>query len=124
MGARQPGALAQTIHRHAAGDDRAREHPDHPAGTHGGRFDAHQRSRCTRDPMTMDLNRLAFAYGVYLPTLYVRREPVTRYMAELEQSQWMPKSAHEALQERKLRRLLEVARAEVPFYRERIADPG
>ena len=72
--------------------------------------------------MAMDLNRLAFAYGVYFPVLYARREPVKRYLAELSETQWTPRAALEDLQRRKLERLLHAARTHVPFYRDRIHD--
>jgi len=68
----------------------------------------------------MDLSRLTFAYGVYFPVVFARGEPVGRHLENLAQTQWIPLKDLKALQHRKLAALLDVARDNVPFYRNRI----
>jgi len=72
----------------------------------------------------VNVNRLAFAYGLYFPVLYARGEPVWRYLKSLEVTQWAPVKDIATLQERKLVKLLDSARMNVPFYRERIQSGG
>ena len=70
----------------------------------------------------MELNRLAFAYGLYLPATYVRGEPITRYLHKLLETQWAPLQQLEAIQQRKLRALVDAARTGTSFYGERISS--
>jgi phenylacetate-CoA ligase len=72
----------------------------------------------------VNLNRVVFAYGLYYPVLYARSEPVWRYLKSLEVTQWAPSKDLAALQHRKLIKLLDSARSNVPFYRERIQSSG
>ena len=62
----------------------------------------------------MNVNRLAFAYGLYFPVLYARGEPVWRYLKSLEVTQWAPVKDIATLQERKLVKLLDSARMPLP----------
>jgi phenylacetate-CoA ligase len=54
----------------------------------------------------------------------VFRRPTFAYLAELEKSQWLTRSAVEALQLEKLRALLNVARAHSPWHRARMQEAG
>lgn len=54
----------------------------------------------------------------------VFRRPTFAYLAELEKSQWLTRSAVEALQLEKLRALLNVAHAHSPWHRARMQEAG
>ncbi len=52
------------------------------------------------------------------------KRPTFPYLAELEQSQWLPRAGVEALQQEKLRRLLALAHAHCPWHRQRLNAAG
>ena len=52
------------------------------------------------------------------------RRPTFSYLAELERSQWLPRAELEALQARKLNRLLQTALAHSPWHAQRIRAAG
>ena len=75
-----------------------------------------------RAAASIRLDRLLFRHAIYMPAVWVRGEPLSRCLRELEQSQWQSQEALRTLQERKLNELVTTAVTHAPYYRERI-DP-
>jgi len=69
-----------------------------------------------------DLDEKIFKYGVYLPVTLIRREPVFRYLRQLEQSERLDTRGLRFLQLSRLQKLLSVARATVPNYRDSLSS--
>jgi phenylacetate-CoA ligase len=65
-------------------------------------------------------DQFVFHHLVYTPTTWLRGEPLSRCLAELEASQWVQPIALRQLQETKLNQLVDFAAEHVPYYRERI----
>ena len=55
---------------------------------------------------------------------HLLRRPTFSYLANLEESQWLPRADMERLQMRKLKALLRVAYDHVPWYRNQIVQAG
>lgn len=70
----------------------------------------------------MDVNRLIFKYGVYLPVVMARGQNVPGRLRRLLRTQYSSSSELAALQTAKLRRLLAYAKHRVPFYAESLAE--
>ncbi len=67
----------------------------------------------------------SFLERVAMPLVgWAMRMPVTRYLRELEESQWWSPEELQALQWRKLKRLLDHAYRRVPYYRRRMEEAG
>ena len=65
-----------------------------------------------------------FARTVYRLQEAALRRPTFAYLAELERSQWLPRAELEALQARKLNRLLQTALVHSPWHAQRIRAAG
>ena len=72
----------------------------------------------------MSFDRFFFRYAVYMPTVWLRGEPLQRYLSDFEQTQYADAESLRDLQEQKLNRLVDWACTQVPFYRERIDRRG
>jgi phenylacetate-CoA ligase len=68
----------------------------------------------------MSLDRLFFRYAVYLPTVWVRGEPLSRCLRELAATERADAATLRRLQEDKLNRLIDFAAREVPYYQARL----
>lgn len=68
----------------------------------------------------MRVDQFVFRHAVYGPTVWLRGEPLSRCLADLEKSQWASPEALVRIQEDKLNLLVDLAVRTVPYYRERI----
>lgn len=68
----------------------------------------------------MRFDQFLFRHAVYMPAVWLRGEPLSRCLAELNATQWMPYERLVQLQEEKLTSLVDFAAAHVPYYQSRI----
>jgi phenylacetate-CoA ligase len=70
----------------------------------------------------MDANQLFFKFCVYLPVVLARGQNVPAYLRRLLESQYLSPHKLEALQTKKLQRIISSAKRSVPFYGRTLAN--